>query len=124
MNTGVARLKMNDTVPSDDGVYTVVAENKAGSDRTNGRLDIEKDLNIDNKPIVNPEAFNYLNRPDHMTPKNVEPNLSPARITVPLSNMRLQEGKPCRLVCKVEGNPLPNVRYKYTKNSYFISVGI
>ena len=100
---------MNDTVPSDDGVYTVVAENKAGSDRTNGRLNIEKDLNIDNKPIVNPDAFNYLNKPDQMTPRSVDQHVKPAKIVVPLSNMRLQEGKPCRLVCKVEGNPLPNV---------------
>ena len=102
-------MKINDTVPSDDGIYSVVAENKAGSDQTKGRLDIEKDLNIDSKPIVNPDVFNYLNKPEHEPMKHQDLNLIPARITIPLSNIRLLEGKPCRLVCKIEGNPLPNV---------------
>ena len=43
LNTGVAKLKINDTVLSDAGVYSVLAENKAGSDQTNARLDIIKD---------------------------------------------------------------------------------
>lgn len=114
MHTGVARLKISDTNLNDAGVYTVVAENKAGSDHTDGRLDIEKESAIDNKPIINPDAFTYLNRPEPTTPrKDSRERVVPARIIVPLQNMNVPEGKPCRLVCRVEGHPAPSaVWYK------------
>lgn len=112
INTGVARLKISDSILQDSGIYTVVAENKAGSDRTNGRLEIEKESGVDNKPIVDPSAFAYLNKPQTPVHANVDENgepFSPARIVVPLSNIHSVEGKPVRLACRVEGNPKPSV---------------
>lgn len=113
LNTGVARLKISDSILNDSGVYTVVGENKAGSDRTNARLEIEKESGVDNKPIVDPNAFMYLNKPHSEGPgaqvdDNGEP-FSPARIVLPLSNIHSSEGKPIRFACRVEGNPRPTV---------------
>ena len=106
-------MKINDSVLNDAGIYTVVAENKAGSDRTDGRLEIEKESNIDNKPIINPNAFAYLNRPEPTTPRRDSQSqpIHPPKIIVPLSNMHITEGKPCRLVCRIEGNPIPTVTF-------------
>lgn len=92
-----------------------MAENKAGSDHTDGRLDIEKESAIDNKPIIDPNAFNYLNRPEqpHTPRKDSRERGIPARIVVPLQNMNVPEGKPCRFACRVEGQPTPSaVWYK------------
>ncbi len=109
IHTGVARLKINDSVLNDAGIYTVVAENKAGSDRTNGRLEIIKEAPIDNKPIVNPNAFANLNRPDQRIPSDSGEQLQPPRIVIPLSNIHIIEQQPCRLACRVEGYPKPSV---------------
>lgn len=110
-NTGVARLKISDAILNDAGQYTVVAENKAGSDHTDGRLEVEKESIIDNKPIIDPNAFMYLNKPEGAQKPRREQGepLIPARVIVPLQNIHTNEGKPCRMVCKIEGNPPPSV---------------
>lgn len=121
INTGVARLSIKDTIMNDAGVYTVVAENKAGSDRTNGRLEIEKESVIDNTPIVNPNAFASLQQPTPLSPGipstplgrkdsgSGEEPIRPARVVVPLQNAQTMEGKPIRLACRVDGYPKPSV---------------
>ncbi len=105
----MARLKINDSVLNDAGIYSVVAENKAGSDKTNGRLEIEKEAAIDSKPIFNPNVFADLNRPSSQRPSESGEKLQPAKIVVPLTNMHITEQKPCRLACRVEGYPKPTV---------------
>lgn len=117
-------MKISDANLNDAGVYTVVAENKAGSDHTDGRLDIDKESAIDNKPIIDPNAFNYLNRPEPQTPRKEKSELIiPAKIVIPLQNMNPTEGKPCRLVCRVEGNPTPSVKnipiFEFSNIYYF-----
>ena len=114
INTGVARLKISDANLNDAGVYTVVAENKAGTDHTDGRLDIEKESTIDTNPIIDPNAFAYLNRPEPQRPrKDSREQGVPARIIVPLQNMKVPEGNPCRLVCRAEGYPAPTVNFTH-----------
>jgi hypothetical protein len=113
LNTGVARLSIANCLLNDAGVYTVIAENKAGSDKTSGRLEVEKESIIDTTPIINPDAFNYLNRPEQASRPRRAPDdaskMTPPKIVVPLSDIQTIEGKPCRLVSKVEGNPKPTV---------------
>ena len=126
INTGVARLKISDTNLNDTGVYTVVAENKAGSDRTRGRLDVEKESGIDNKPIISPNAFAYLNKPEQVTsPREKGMGNAFVKVVVPLSNIHSMEGKPARLACRIEGNPKPTVISShhsifFLKISYYI----
>jgi hypothetical protein len=105
-------LKISDSVLNDSGIYSVVASNKAGSDKTSGRLEIEKDGPIDNKPIINPAALQSLNRPAVDQPKRRDSDqepMRPARVVAPLKNTQVSDGKPVRLVCKVDGYPKPSV---------------
>jgi hypothetical protein len=116
INTGVARLKINDSVLNDAGIYTVVAENKAGSDRTNGRLEIEKESGIDTQPIVSPGAFAGQPGGHHIPPAPPQPPqfggeepMRPAKVVIPLQNTQVPDGKPVRLPCRVDGHPRPTV---------------
>lgn len=59
---------------------------------------------------MNPNAFAYLNRPEQLPNRgDAEDNLSPPKVVVPLSNIHTVEGRPCRLVSRIEGNPVPHV---------------
>jgi hypothetical protein len=113
LNTGVARLKINDSVLNDAGVYTVVAENKAGSDRTNGRLELEKEGGVDTQPIVNPNAFAGLHHvppaPPHPAQFGGDEPARPAKVVIPLQTTQVPDGKPARLACRVDGYPRPTV---------------
>lgn len=93
---------------NDAGIYSVVAENKAGSDRTDCELFVVKDTSIDRAPIVDPNAFNYLNRPEPKR-KEEEEKRFPPKVIVPLSSTQVPEGKPILLACKIEGTPKPTV---------------
>ena len=117
-NTGVARLKIANAILADCGLYSVVAENKAGTDRTNGTLDVLNDSAIDTRPIVDPNSFahlnNNINRPSPLgATAQVAPqsqSMQPARIVKPLVDQTVKEDAPhCRLVCQVEGSPTPKL---------------
>ncbi len=114
INTGVARLKISDANLNDAGLYSVLAENKAGSDHTDGQLLVLKDSSIDETPMVNQNAFNYLNRPEAPRREDVE-QLTPPKFIVPLSSAKVQEGKPILLACKIEGTPKPMVNFTKMK---------
>ena len=115
INTGVARLKIADSHLADTGQFSVLAENKAGHDSTDCRLDVKKSANIDNSPIVNPNAFAYLNRQPEAPTRRRSPEseraAKPARVVIPLKNITTQEGKPITLACKVEGEPTPQIAW-------------
>jgi hypothetical protein len=102
---------------NDVGVYSVLAENKAGSDRTDGEIFIIKDISIDNAPIVDPTAFNYLNRPEPVRKQEVEKHFPP-KVIVPLTSSQVPEGKSILLACKIEGSPKPTLRWY--KNSVIL----
>ena len=101
-------MKINDANLNDAGVYSVLAENKAGSDHTDCQLQIAKDTSIDEKPIVDPNAFKYLNRPEAPRKEENEKQYPP-KVIVPLNNIKATEGKPIFLACKIVGMPKPMV---------------
>ena len=115
INTGVARLKISDSHMNDAGVYSVVAENKAGTDHTDGQLVVQKAVNIDNAPIVNPNSFAYLRKPAETTRRDDDEAIPsfPPKVIIPLSNVQTTEGKPVTLACKIDGEPKPTVSIAY-----------
>ena len=98
----------------DIGHYLVVAENEVGRDQTQCQVFVTQTASIDQSPIVNPDAFKYLEQQPHKArPEEVEKMLPP-KVIVPLANVKLEEGKNVFLACKIEGQPRPKV------NHYFI----
>lgn len=71
---------------------------------------------IDTKPIVNPDAFKYLEKPNSDRGRN-EPDdiplsaIKPPKFIVPLSNLKVDEGSNTLLNCKLEGYPFPTVQW-------------
>lgn len=66
---------------------------------------------IDEKAYVNPDAFRFLEQP--IAAQTVEPKhameLKPPKVIIPLTDVKLIEGQPIYLACKIEGSPRPNV---------------
>lgn len=97
---------------NDLGNYIVLAENEAGRDQTFCTVFIQQMPNVDNTPMVNPEAFKYLENPPVRKPHQVDEeneNLQPPQVIVPLQDLQLKEGEPVLLVCKIIGKPKPKV---------------
>jgi hypothetical protein len=116
-NTGVATLKIDGAQSNDLGNYTVYAENPAGSDKTGCSVSVTFVPNVDETPLVNPDAFRYLEQhpAQKRRDKDREP-MAPPKVIVPLSNAKLCEGAPVHLACKIEGLPKPIV---WKKNYLF-----
>ena len=116
LSSNVATLKIDNAQMNDLGTYIVLAENEAGRDQTFCSLFVQQIPGIDQRPLVNPDAFKYLeNPPSRYVPnKNDEnENLQPPVVVVPLQDLKLNEGEPVLLMCKIEGNPKPKVCIKY-----------
>ncbi len=134
-HSGVAVLRIDSAQVHDVGEYLVVAENPAGKDQTSCRVEITLVPNIDQTPYVNPDAFRFLeNHPRDLTTDDERDPMIPPKVIVPLSNVKLQEGQPIQLACKVEGFPKPTVTWfkdskplnastRYTSN-YDLNSGI
>jgi hypothetical protein len=103
-------LKIDNSQINDIGNYAVVAENEAGRDETHCNVFVTQEPGIDQRPMVNPEAFRYLQPQAQHKPRevDVEPKIPP-KVIVPLQNVKLQEGQNIFLACKVIGTPRPNV---------------
>jgi hypothetical protein len=112
LSTSVATLRIDNAQLKDLGAYVVLAENEAGSDQTTCTVFIQQVPNIDRTPMVNPDAFRYLEnrsvpRGRQIDDENV--NLVAPRVIVPLKDMELIEEEPVLLICKIEGKPRPKV---------------
>ncbi len=105
----MASLKIEGSQLNDIGDYTVVAENEAGRDQTHCNVFVAQEAGIDQRPIVNPEAFKYL-QPHMYVEKVVEQDpRTPPKVVIPLQNAKINEGQNLYLACKVIGNPTPKV---------------
>jgi hypothetical protein len=107
---------------NDVGHYTAVAENIVGKDQTNCNAYVNQMPNIDRTPMVNPDAFRYLEQPSDKNKRQEVENVMPPKVIVPLSNVKLEEGQSVLLACKIEGLPRPKVLTQYfnTIPSYII----
>lgn len=94
----------------DIGTYLALAENEAGRDQTHCMVAIQQMPSIDQTPIVNPDAFKYLEAPSKHKPRDDSAgDMKPPKVIVPLSNVKLKESQPMFLACKIEGYPKPTV---------------
>ena len=113
MATNICTLKINNALKSDLGNYLVLAENKAGKDQTFCKIHLTLLPNVDETPLINPDAFKFLEAPPvKASPDDDDKDKEryfPPNVIVPLENARLTEGDPVRLTCKIDGYPKPKV---------------
>lgn len=101
----------------DAGSYTALAENEVGQDQTSCNAVIKQVPSIDRTPMVNPNAFRYLEHlPVERTPRDKVEQLTPPKVVVPLTNVKLEEGQSVVLACKIEGNPKPRLTWYKDSN--------
>lgn len=93
----------------------VLAENKVGKDQTFCQISVNLIPNVDDTPLINPDAFRFLENVP--TDKKAAPDSDtenkdkyiPPHVIVPLSNVRISQGDVVRLACKIDGYPKPKV---------------
>ncbi len=113
MSTGIVTLKIDNAQMNDVGIYAAIAENIAGKDQTHCNAYVNQMPNIDRTPMVNPDAFRYLEQPIDKNKRPEIENVQPPKVIIPLSNVQLEEGQSVLLACKIEGMPRPKVCFKY-----------
>jgi hypothetical protein len=132
---GVATLVIDDARPIDIGEYTVVAENIAGRDQTSAQTFVLKTPKIDERPLVDPQAFASLEKPPEQLNKDQPekpPEGKPPKFIIHLpKDVKLRNGDKIHMKCKVEGSPAPKVlirmceiiarSYFFPNNCLFIS---
>jgi hypothetical protein len=114
LNSGVVSLKITDVQMGDVGTYTAFAQNKYGQDQTYCSVLVIEIPGIDNKPMITPDAFRYLEAPKQQKRPDDKDRLNyqPPVFVIPLSNAKANEGQPIKLACKVEGYPKPKVNIR------------
>jgi hypothetical protein len=97
-------------------VYTAIAENPAGVVNTSARLTVNPVSNIDTQPIVNPDAFRYLNAPHSPArPHDADEvgKIYPPKVVIPLKDFKVNESQPVNFMTKIIGFPIPKVILKF-----------
>ena len=112
---------MTGTLLTDCGNYTAVAENPAGKAYTTCQIFVKESAGIDVTPLTNPEAFRnlekaknrkYDSQDDSQTDEDIPLNRAkPPRVIHGLPNVRILEGSPVVMACKIDGFPKPTVIY-------------
>jgi hypothetical protein len=112
VKTGVASLKVNEAQANDSGLYQVAVENIAGSDSTAANLIVDHVPDIDQTPIIDPNAFKYLNAPQSPAPSrdsDDRPQIRPPKVIIPLKDIKVHEDQPVCFMSKIIGYPIPKV---------------
>uniref|UniRef100_A0A8C2YR50 Myosin light chain kinase, smooth muscle n=1 Tax=Chinchilla lanigera TaxID=34839 RepID=A0A8C2YR50_CHILA len=97
---GVAELRVQDTLPEDDGIYTCLAENASGQVSCSARVTVHEKKS-DGKSGLSP--------------------LAPTKPTAPiflqgLSDLRVMDGSQVTMTVQVSGNPPPEVIWLHNGN--------
>jgi hypothetical protein len=114
-NTCIAVLKITNALKSDIGEYLVNAHNPVGQDSTKCILFVDILPNVDETPLINPEAFKFLDAPPIKAPINdnddeeEKQRYFPPRVIVPLPDTQIKEGQNIQLACTIVGYPKPKV---------------
>ncbi|KRY70707.1 Muscle M-line assembly protein unc-89 [Trichinella pseudospiralis] len=90
---GKCRLKIHSCTPDDEGLYRCVAEDSTGSANTKSRVII--------KPSFIGEDLSRRRSIAGKAPHFIEP----------LTSQKLTQGSHLRLVCRVDGDPMPSIRW-------------
>jgi hypothetical protein len=104
---GIASLKIEDSMPHDSGIYEVIVENDAGTDKSSCNVNVNPASGIDKAPILESNQAKPYEMPKQK-PVNSVP-LQPPRVVIPLINTKLNEGGSVQLACKITGIPAPKV---------------
>ena len=92
----------------------MIVENNGGNDRTAANLIVGHMPGIDQRPIIDPNAFKYLNSP-HTPTKSREAeesrNFQPPKVIIPLKDVRIHEDQPVTFMTKIIGYPIPKVGF-------------
>ena len=93
------------------GDYLVLAQNQHGEDMTSCHLSLNMSPNVDSDSImISSEMFKDEEENELVTKKpDLNKRLIPPRVLIPLSNVKIEEGSPMRLACKIDGLPKPKV---------------
>lgn len=105
----MASLKIEGSQLNDIGDYTVVAENEAGRDQSHCNVFVAQEPGIDQRPIVNPDAFKYLQPHMYVKKEEEQDPRVPPKVIVPLHNAKIHEGQTLFLASKIIGTPKPKV---------------
>ena len=99
---------------NDCGNYTAIAENPAGTAYSSSQVFIKETPGIDTTPFTGPDAFKHLERPqyheDSVTDDDVPLNRAKAPTVIyGLPSLKVLEGEPVQMACKIDGFPRPKV---------------
>lgn len=115
LNTGIATLKIDDARLSDIGKYLVVAENIAGKDQTFANTYVLNTANVDQRPLIDPQAFVSLEKvPEPVNydkPEEMAKGRPPKFIIHLPNELKLYDGEKVHMKCKVDGYPAPKVLF-------------
>ena len=80
-----------------------------GKDQTFCVVQLRPVAGIDQTPLVNPDAFKYLEQHAPQKKKDDAEPMVPPKVIIPLKDVTLKEGQPVVLACKIQGYPKPTV---------------
>ena len=107
MNMGILTLVIKKAYLDDQGKYTCVATNIAGTDQTSANLLVQFDPNIDETSYIKPTALNHLeNFPGAEDTGPEDQYKKPYFVKVP-KNTEVRDGTTVRMDCLAFGRPDP-----------------
>jgi titin len=114
MNMGILTLVIKNAYLDDQGKYTCVASNIAGTDQTSANLLVQFVPNIDETSYINPNALNHLEpfQPGGDDSAPDDKYKKPYFVKIP-KNTEVREGTVVRLDCLAFGRPTPELTWYF-----------